>query len=143
MLPQQHRSTHLSPFETQGAPVTLDQSQNSPSRNSGRMEMLSIFDPERRCSALSTYTVTFGNFRGEDYNATNRERDPLKILFCLTDAILIIGALIVVISLFVTFAMVGLAIFQTVCGHAEEEPGILDTLDTIEALANVTWADFH
>ena len=83
------------------------------------MEMLSIFDPERRCSALSTYTVTFGNFRGEDYNATNRERDPLKILFCLTDAILIIGALLFVISVFVTFSVVGLAIFQTVQGHVE------------------------
>ena len=99
MLPQQRRSGYLSPFEPQGASVSLGQSQNSPSRNSGRMDMLSIVDPERRASATSTYSVTSRNHRREDYNATDRARDPLEILYCITDTILIITALIVVLPL--------------------------------------------
>ena len=143
MLPQQHRSGYLSPFETQGAPVPLGQSQNSPSRNSGRMDMLSIVDPERRSNASSTYTVTSRNHRGEDYSATNRARDPLEILYCLTDAILIIGALIVVMSLIVTFSIVAIATYRIVCGHVDEEHGILLVLQYIHKTANVTWEDFH
>ena len=142
MLPQQRRSRYLSPFESQGASVPLGQSQNSPSRNSGRMDMLSIAEPERRASAASTYSVTSRNHRGEDYNATNRSRDPLEILYCVTDAILIITALIVVISLCVTFTMVGIATYRILSGRIEK-PGIHIVLDYIHHTANITWEDFH
>lgn len=142
MLPQPRRSGYLSPFEPHDASVPLSQSQNSPSRNSGRVDMLSIVDPERRASAASTYSVTSRNHRGEDYNATNRSRDPLEILYCLTDAILITTAVIVVLSLCVTFTMVGIATYRILSGRIER-PGIHLVLDYIHHTANVTWEDFH
>ena len=142
MLPQQRRSGYLSPFEPQGASVPLGQSQNSPSRNSGRMDMLSIVDPRRRSNASSTYTVVSTNHRREDYNATNRSRDPLEMLYCLTDGILIITAVIVVLSVCVTFTMVGIATYRILSGRIER-PGIHLVLDYIHHTANVTWEDFH
>ena len=141
MVPQQRRPGYLSPFEIQGAPVPLCQRQSSPSRNSGRMNMLSV--PERRPGASSTESITSIYREAVAYNATNRD-DPLEMLFCITDAILIITALIVVISLLVTFTTVGIATYRIVFGHVgERPPDIHQVLQHIHNAVNVTSEDFN
>ena len=112
MFPQQHRCTDLSTFQEQRAPLTSDQRQHSPSMNADRMETFAISNNENDPNTSGTRNVVTGNHNEEGNNTTNRVHDPLEMLISLTDAILIIGALIVVISVFVTFSIVGLAIFQ-------------------------------
>ena len=139
MLPQHHRSTHLSTFEAPGAPLTSDQRRNSTSRNSGRMEILSTLEDERGANTSNTYNTFSRNHSEEDNNTINRVRDPYKILICLSDAILIIHALIVVMSLPVPFATVGLAIFRAVHVYVKD---IQDNGIHLP-LADLTVSDFH
>ena len=139
MLPQHHRSTHLSTLEEQGAPLTSDQRQNVPSRNSDRIEIFRILDDERGANTYNTFNTFSRNHTERDNNTTHRAFDPYTILIRLTDAILIVHAMIVVISILITFAMVSLAIFRTVHGHVKD---IQDTGIHLP-LADLTLEDFH
>ena len=104
------------------------------------MNMLSV--PERRPGASSTESITSIYREAVAYNATNHGR--LEMLFCITDAVLIITALIVVISLLVTFTTVGIATYRIVFGHVVERPsGINHVLQYIHNTVNVTSEDFN
>ena len=111
MFPRQHRSSRMSTFEAQRALsdhplISISSVQNSPARNSYRMEVCPVLNDERRRNTYHTLIVD----TREGHNTIDRAH--FEILICLTDAVLIIGAVILAISLCITFSTVGLAVFQ-------------------------------
>ena len=113
MLPQQHHLIHLATLEAQRANLTPRQGQHLSSMIADRMEIFTgISNNPRRDSNISTCVVPTANHNEESNTTTNPSLDPLEVFYSITDGILVIGALIFVISLFVTFSIVCLAISQ-------------------------------
>ena len=111
MLLQQHREFHSSTSTAEGTHLLSNQEQRSPSRYLGVMKIAS--NNTNGADTASTHN-TFTRLTSVESNATTSSKhECLEILYKVTDAILIICALIVVISLFVTFVLVGLAIYRS------------------------------
>ena len=69
--------------------------------------------PSHSCIKLNNNNTTSIMISSND----NNTNDNLEILTCITDAILIIGAFIVVVSVCVSFSIVGLKLFLAYSNH--------------------------
>ena len=73
--------------------------------------------PSHSCIKLNNNNTTSVMISNREVSNDNNTIDTLEILTCITDAILIIGAFIVVVSVCVSFSIVGLKLFLAYSNH--------------------------
>ena len=85
-------------------------SQENPSRKNGRKGPKITVRANSSTNLLS-YNTTI-SLRGCESNARTQKRNFLDILVNITDVILIIGAVVIAISMIISFMTVGLAVYK-------------------------------
>ena len=110
-----------------------------PSRNSERIEIFGITYDETGANIPDIFNSSSRNHTEPDNTTAYRAFDPYEILIRLTDITLIVNAMMIVISLLITFATASLAIFRTAHGHVKD---IQDTGIHVP-LAYLTLEDFR
>ena len=149
MLLQHPRGKYSSTSKTEDAPLLSGHEQRPPLRYVGVMKTECLVDITVSNSTNGSDTASthnkFTRFDSvESDNTTSSKENSLEVLYRVTDAILFISGLIVVISLFVTFATVGIATYRIVFGHVGERPAdIHQVLQHIHNAVNVTSEDFN